>query len=74
MTLFDGGPGKTWSAEDFRQTLRTLREVVMLWSDDTVCYPGHGPSFRLGDRRAQIEVFLGRDHGDFFGDATWEMN
>lgn len=73
-TLFDGGPGRTWSEEDFQQTLRTLREVVLPWPDDTICYPGHGPSFRLGDRRAQIEGFLARDHGDFFGDATWEMS
>lgn len=72
-TIFDGGPGKTWAAEDFQQTLRTLRDVVLPWPDDTVCYPGHGPSFRLGDRRARIEAFLARDHGDFFGDAAWEM-
>lgn len=72
-TLFDGGPGRTWSAAGFRQTLDTLRRVVLPWPDSTLCYPGHGPSFRLGDRRAQIEAFLGRDHGDFFGDATWEM-
>jgi len=72
-TIFDGGPGKTWSSEDFQQTLRTLREVVLPWSDDTVCYPGHGPSFRLGDRRGRIEAFLSRDHGDFYGDAAWEM-
>ena len=72
-TLFDGGPGKTWSAEGFRQTLDTLRRVVLPWPDRTLCYPGHGPSFRLGDRRAQIEAFLARDHGDFFGDAAWEM-
>jgi len=70
-TIFDGGPGRTWAAEDFRQTLDTLRRVVLAWPDDTVCYPGHGPSFRLGDRRPQIEAFLARDHGDFFGDAQW---
>ena len=72
-TLFDGGPGKTWSAEGFRQTLDTLRRVVLPWPDRTLCYPGHGPSFRLGDRRAQIEAFLARDHGDFFGDAAWGL-
>lgn len=71
-TLFDGGPGRTWSAEGFRETLDTLR-IVLAWPDDTICYPGHGPHFRLGDRRAQIESFLAHDHGDFFGDATWDM-
>ena len=72
-TIFDGGPGRTWSAEGFMTTLATLRNVVLPWPDDTVCYPGHGPHFRLGDRRAQIEAFLAKDHGGFFGDATWEM-
>jgi glyoxylase-like metal-dependent hydrolase (beta-lactamase superfamily II) len=70
-TLFDGGPGRTWSAEDFQTTLRTLRDVVLAWPDDSVCYPGHGPTFRLGDRRQAIEAFLARNHGAFFGDAAW---
>lgn len=72
-TIFEGGPGKTWSSAGFQTTLETLREVVLSWPDDTICYPGHGPSFRLGDKRQAIEDFLEKDHGDFFGDATWEM-
>lgn len=71
-TIFAGGPGKTWSAAGFQTTLRTLRDVVLAWPDTAICYPGHGPAFRLGDKRAAIEAFLARDHGDFFGDATWE--
>jgi len=72
-TIFDGGPGRTWMSEGFKTTLETLRNVVLPWPDDTVCYPGHGPHFCLGDRRSQIEAFLAKDHGDFFGDATWDM-
>lgn len=72
-TIFPGGPGKTWSAEEFQTTLATLQTIVLLWSDETVCYPGHGPSFRLGDKRRYIEAFLQKDHGAFFGDATWDM-
>ncbi len=72
-TIFDGGPGKTWSAEDFQTTLKALREVILRWSDDTICYPGHGASFRLGDHRQEIEAFVRKDHGKFFGDATWGM-
>jgi glyoxylase-like metal-dependent hydrolase (beta-lactamase superfamily II) len=71
--IFEGGPGKTWSAEGFQTTRQTLREVILAWPDGAVCYPGHGPAFRLGDKRAAIEAFLAKDHGDFFGDATWEM-
>jgi hydroxyacylglutathione hydrolase len=72
-TVFEGGPGKTWSFEEFRVTLETLREVVLSWPDETVCYPGHGPSFCLGDQRGDIEAFLKKDHGAFFGDAVWDM-
>lgn len=72
-TIFDGGPGKTWNSDQFQTTLDTLRTVVLPWADDTICYPGHGPSFRLGDRRAAIEAFLAKDHGDFYGDAEWGM-
>ena len=73
-TIFEGGPGKTWSPEGFRTTLKTLQNVVLSWPDKTICYPGHGPSFRLKDKRKYIEAFLGKDHGAFFGDATWEMS
>lgn len=72
-TIFAGGPGKTWSAAGFQTTLQTLRTVVLPWPDDTVCYPGHGPSFRLGDIRAAVAAFVEKDHGDFYGDAEWGM-
>jgi len=72
-TIFEGGPGKTWSVDGFQTTLKTLREVILRWSDDTVCYPGHGPSLRLGDHRHEIETFRSKDPGEFFGDATWGM-
>ena len=72
-TIFEGGPGKTWSTDDFQTTLKTLRDVVLAWPDDTICYPGHGVSFRLGDQRPHIEAFLAKNHGEFYGDATWDM-
>ena len=72
-TIFEGGPGKTWSPSDFRTTLVTLSKTVLGWSDDTICYPGHGAAFRLGDIRQEIEAFIQNDHGNFFGDATWSM-
>jgi len=72
-TIFEGGPGRTWSSTDFQTTLKTLQDVVLQWPDDTICYPGHGPHFRLGDKRAEIEAFVAKEHGDFHGDATWDM-
>jgi glyoxylase-like metal-dependent hydrolase (beta-lactamase superfamily II) len=71
--IFEGGPGKTWSPEDFQITLDTLQRVILAWQDDTRCFPGHGGSFRLGDIRTAIESFISRDHGRFCGDATWGM-
>ncbi len=71
--IFEGGPGKTWSPADFKTTLKTMRGVIGQWPDDTICYPGHGPSFRLRAIRPRLEAFLAHDHGDFWGDATWEM-
>lgn len=70
-TIFAGGPGRTGSSENFQTTLTTLRSVVLRWPDETRCYPGHGPSFRLGDIRAQVEAFVQQDHGSFYGDAEW---
>jgi glyoxylase-like metal-dependent hydrolase (beta-lactamase superfamily II) len=72
-TIFDGGPGRTWSSKGFQSTLKTLRNIILSWSDETVCYPGHGPSFCLGDKRKDIKKFLDKNHGSFFGDATWDM-
>lgn len=72
-TLFDGGPGKTGSPEDFQITLDTLRRVVLAWPDATVCHPGHGAAFRLEDIRPAVERFVRKDHGGFCGDATWGM-
>lgn len=72
-TIFAGGPGKTWSSKGFQETLVTLRTVILNWPDETVCYPGHGPSFLLGEQKPAIEIFLSKEHKEFFGDATWEM-
>ncbi len=72
-TIFEGGPGRTWSAEGFQTTLQTLQNVVLPWPDETVCYPGHGNAFRLGDQRTAVAAFLAKDQGDFFGDAVWYM-
>ena len=73
-TIFKGGPGRTWSPEDFQVTLKTMREVVFQWPDKTECFPGHGPSFLIGDERPAFEAFFKRKHPeDLQGDVTWEM-
>lgn len=72
-TIFQGGPGRTWSAEDFKTTLETMRRIVFTWPDETKCFPGHGPSFKIGDERPAFEAFMSRGHpADLYGDVTWE--
>jgi glyoxylase-like metal-dependent hydrolase (beta-lactamase superfamily II) len=73
-TIFQGGPGRTWSPHFFKLTLQTMREVIFRWPDETECFPGHGSSFRLGDERPVFEAFLRREHpADLYGDVTWAM-
>lgn len=72
-TLFPGGPGMTRSQRDFETTLHTLRTRVLTWSDHSICYPGHGDAFKLGEIRLAVEAFVDKDHGSFFGHASWEV-
>lgn len=72
-TIFVGGPGKTWSPEEFETTMRTMQEIVFQWPDETVFYPGHGPSGKIGDERPVFESFVQRGWPDgLHGDVTWE--
>ena len=76
-TLFVGGPGRTWSAEDFALSLQTMRDKVFTWPDDTQFYPGHGPSGLIAHERPAFETFLqsyqeGGLPPDLHGDVTWE--
>lgn len=71
-TVFVGGPGKTWSAEEFERQMKTMREIVFAWPDETQFFPGHGPSGIIGEERPYFEAFL--EHGwspGLFGDVTW---
>jgi hydroxyacylglutathione hydrolase len=71
-TIFQGGPGKTWSAKDFSRTMDTMREIVFRWPDETEFYPGHGGRGRIGEERPAFEAFLKRGWPpNLFGDVTW---
>ena len=45
--IFEGGPGKTWSHEDFQTALDTLRRVILSWSDETRCHPGYKNGYHV---------------------------
>jgi hydroxyacylglutathione hydrolase len=71
-TIFVGGPGKTWSAEDFLTTMQTMQKIVFAWPDETLFYPGHGPAGRIGDERPAFMAFLKRGWSEgLYGDIAW---
>ena len=71
-TIFVGGPGKTWSAEGFATTMKTMEEIVFAWPDKKEFFPGHGPRGTIGIERPAFEAFLARGWPeDTQGDVTW---
>ena len=71
-TVFVGGPGKTWSPEEFAQQMNTMQDIVFAWPDETRFFPGHGPSGIIGVERPAYESFVARGWPeDLFGDVTW---
>jgi len=72
-TVFVGGPGKTWSWQDFATTMDIMQQVVFAWPDETRFFPGHGPSGMIGQERPAFESFVARGWPDNLeGDITWE--
>ena len=60
-SLFPGGPGKTWSPEDFERLLGDLEERVFgVYGDDTLVLPGHGDNTRLGTERPSLGAWRAR--------------
>lgn len=72
--IFPGGPGHTASPQALTQSLYSLGRTVFTWPDDTVLYPGHGPSTTVGAERQAFEQFVTSDRPpDLFGDVTWRQ-
>jgi hydroxyacylglutathione hydrolase len=71
-TIFPGGPGKTWSPDEFRQLLKSITEKIFLLPDDTFIYPGHGDGTTVKKAKEEYAVFASRPHSpDLCGDVTW---
>jgi hydroxyacylglutathione hydrolase len=71
-TIFVGGPGRTWSPEDFATTMQTMQQIVFQWPDETQFFPGHGPSGSIGQERPAFEAVVARGWpDDLEGDVTW---
>jgi glyoxylase-like metal-dependent hydrolase (beta-lactamase superfamily II) len=60
-SLFPGGPGKTWSPEDFESLMDDLEaKVFNRFADDTVVHPGHGDATTIGTERPHLAEWRAR--------------
>lgn len=60
-SLFPGGPGRTWSPEDFTSLMDDLEERVFgVYPDATVVHPGHGDATTLGAERPHLAEWRAR--------------
>jgi hydroxyacylglutathione hydrolase len=71
--LFPGGPGRTQTPADLRQSIASITERLYGLPDETLVLPGHGDDTTIGDSKREYAVFASREHPpDLFGDVTWE--
>lgn len=60
-SLFPGGPGKTWSEDDFESLMDDLEERVFgRFGDETQVLPGHGDGTTLGAERPHLAEWRAR--------------
>ena len=60
-SLFPGGVGKTWSADDFASLVDDVESKLFdRLDDDTWFYPGHGDDSTLGAERASVPEWRAR--------------
>ncbi|MGJ9372051.1 MBL fold metallo-hydrolase [Nesterenkonia sp. CF4.4] len=60
-SLFPGGVGKTWAAEDFISLIDDVEaRLFEVYEDDTIIHPGHGDPTTLGAERAQLPTWRER--------------
>ncbi|MAF85880.1 MAG: MBL fold metallo-hydrolase [Dehalococcoidales bacterium] len=71
-TIFPGGPGKTNAPADLKQIIKSITDKVLVLSDDTEIYPGHGGSIILKKERDEFAIFSSRPHApNLCGDVLW---
>ena len=71
-TIFPGGPGKTWSSDDFKRIVASLLNKIFTLPDETQVYPGHGDGTVLKKEKQEFEAFSSKPHDpDLCGDVVW---
>ena len=71
-TLFPGGPGKTRTPDDLEEIICSISSRLLVLSDQTVFYPGHGDDGDVRTARGEYRVFASREHpAGLCGDVLW---
>ena len=71
-TIFPGGPGKTWSPDDFRRIIESITTRIFRLPGDTRIFPGHGDGTTVKQSKEQYEGFAARPPpADLYGDVLW---
>lgn len=71
-TIFPGGPGKTNTADDFKQIIASISEKIFVLPDDVQVYPGHGEITVLKKEREDFAIFSSRSHSPHLcGHVSW---
>lgn len=71
--LFPGGPGRTRTPDDLRQSVDSVRSRLMTLDDNIEICPGHGDNGTIADSKREFAVFEKREKPeDLCGDVTWE--
>jgi glyoxylase-like metal-dependent hydrolase (beta-lactamase superfamily II) len=71
-TLFPAGPGRTGTADAFRQIVDSLKQKIFILPDETRVLPGHGEPTVLKKEKDEFTIFAGREHSpQLCGDVLW---
>lgn len=71
-TIFPGGPGRTDSAADFDQIIKSITEKIFVLADDTQVYPRHGGATTLKKVKNEFTIFSSPPHDpNLCGDVLW---
>lgn len=70
--LFPGGPGRTQTPADLRQSIQSITAKLFPLADETEVFPGHGDGTTIGQAKQEYAAFAAREHpADLCGDVTW---
>ncbi len=71
-TLFPGGPGRTQTPDDLRQSIESITGRLYTLPEETLVLTGHGDGTTIGRSRQEYAVFASREHPpDLCGDVLW---